>query len=246
MRFNIITRHRRSQFFVLRRRSSGFATRVLACGIAHIVEDLTGELDVIVREFADFRIVDTENLGLFACAEGETGDEVHDEEDDAGTAEGVDTTGDGVSELVAELDPVVVEPSTRDLSEAVQMRYVVCGEESREDVADETTDGMLGEDVESIVDAEDELELGGVVGTGGSDDTVDDSGPCGNETGSRSDGYKTGDDSGAEPDSGPFALKTVIENTPGDTSDASGQVSYDGCHNSTHVCSESGTIAMLV
>jgi len=41
---------------------------------------------------------------------------------------------------------------------------VVGREEGGQDVADEAADGVLGEDVEGVVDAEEELELGGVVG----------------------------------------------------------------------------------
>jgi len=43
------------------------------------------------------------------------------------------------------------------------MCYVVGSEEGSENVADKTTDGVLGEDIERIVNAEDELQLGGVL-----------------------------------------------------------------------------------
>lgn len=152
---------------------------------------------------------------------------------------------------------MAVEPAAFDDREAVQMRYVVCGEEGGEDVADETANGVLGEDVEGVVDAEDELELGCVlgvlasvsrgeggdtyIGTGGSDDTVDDGRPGWDVTGPGSDGYETGDDTGAETDSGPLAFKTVIQDTPCDTSDAGSQVGNDGCHDGAEVGSESRT-----
>ena len=60
------------------------------------------------------------------------------------------------------------------------MDYVVCSEEAGQDVADETSDGVHGEDVKRVVDAENELELGGIVGTCCSDDAIDDGRPGGN------------------------------------------------------------------
>lgn len=139
------------------------AGAVLALDVAGVVQHLARQLYVVVRELANLRIVDTEDLGLLGSAQREAGDQVHDEEDQAGAAERVDTAADGIRELVAELDPVAVEPATGDDAEAVEMCYVVCGEEGSEDVADQTTDGVLGEDIERIIDAEDELELGSVL-----------------------------------------------------------------------------------
>jgi hypothetical protein len=75
----------------------------------------------------------------------------------------------------------MVEPAAWDLGEAIEMCYVISGEEGCEDVADETTDGMFGKDIKSIIDTEDELELGGVVSTCGTDNTIDDCSPSGDE-----------------------------------------------------------------
>ena len=135
----------------------------------------------------------------------------------------------------------MVEPASRDLGEAVEMSYVVCGEERGEDVADKTSNGVLGEDIEGVVDAEDELELGGIVGACGSDDSVDDCRPGGHESGTGSNGNETSHNSRAESNCGPFAFETVIKDTPGDTSDAGGQVGYNCGHDSAHVGCESGT-----
>lgn len=143
--------------------SVGVASAVLAIDIAGVVQHLAGQLYIVVRELANLSIVDAEDFSLLGSAERETWDQVHDKEDDAGTAEGVDTASYGISELVAELDPVAIEPAAGDDAEAVEMCYVVCGEESGQDVANETADGVLGEDIEGIINAEDELELGGVL-----------------------------------------------------------------------------------
>lgn len=63
--------------------------RVLAVFVTHVVQDLTSQLNVVVCELADFSIVDSEDLCFFGSAEGESWDEVHNEEDETGTEEGV-------------------------------------------------------------------------------------------------------------------------------------------------------------
>ncbi len=151
-----------------------WCTGVLALCVGHVVEHLAGQLNVVICELANLCVVDTEDFGFLAGAKREAWDEVHDEEDEAGSTKGVETAGGRVSKLVTELDPVVVEPASRDLGEAIKMCYVVGSEEGCEDIANETTDGMFSEDIERIINTEDELELGSVVGTCGTDDTIDD------------------------------------------------------------------------
>lgn len=86
---------------------------------------MTAELDVVVGELAELAVVQAHLLLLGGDAQAEAGDEVHEEEDDAGEDEGVGETGDAVGELVGELDVVVVEPTTGDDGETVEMRYVI-------------------------------------------------------------------------------------------------------------------------
>lgn len=68
---------------------------------------------------------------------------------------------------------MLVEPAAVDLGEAIEVRYVVGGEEGCEDVADESTDGVLSEDIKGVVDTEDELELGGILRRGVNCDSED-------------------------------------------------------------------------
>lgn len=75
----------------------------------------------------------------------------------------------------------------------------------------------------------------------GTDDTVDDGSPGWDETRTRSDGNEASNNARAETDSGPLALKTVIENTPCDTTNTGSQVGDNSGHNSAHVSSQSGT-----
>jgi hypothetical protein len=217
------------------------ASGVLAIGIGHVVEDLTGQLNIIVGKLANLSIVDTENFGFLGGAKGKTGDEVHDEEDEAGSEERVETARDGIRELVTELDPVAVDPSTWNLGETIEMSNVVGSEEGSEDVANKTTNGVLGKDIEGIINTKDELELGSVVGTCGTDNTVNDGSPGWNVTGTRSNSDESGNDTRAETNSRPLAFKTVIKNTPSDASNACSQVGDNSGHDSAHVGCESGT-----
>jgi len=215
--------------------------RVFAVRIRHFVQDLTGQLNVVVCELANLCIINTQDFGFLASTERETGDQIHDEEDEAGSTERVGTSGDRISELVAELDPVVVEPATRDLGEAIKMCYIVSSEESCKNVADETTNGVFSENIKSIIDTEDEFELGCVVSSCGTDNTIDNCRPGRDEAGPWRDSNKAGNDTGAETNSGPFALKTIIKDTPCDTSNAGSQVSNNSGHDSAHVGGKSRT-----
>lgn len=86
---------------------------------------LAAEFYVIIGKFAELGIIHTDNFVLWGCAEGETGDEVHDKEDEAGAEEGVGETGNTICELVGKLDPVVVEPAAVNDGEAIEMCYVI-------------------------------------------------------------------------------------------------------------------------
>ena len=151
------------------------------------IDDIPRQLHVIVRELADLGVVHAQHLGFLRGAQLQTGDQVHDEEDEAGAAEGVGEAADGVGELVGQLDPVAVEPAAGDGGEAVEVGDVVAvhakkglarhlrrnwgvtvgvdlrSKEAGAEIADQTADSMDGKDVERVIDAEEKLQLGGVV-----------------------------------------------------------------------------------
>lgn len=95
--------------------------------------------------------------------------------------------------------------------------------------------------IKSIVNAHDVLELGAVVASSGTNNAEDDSRPGWDETRSRSDGNETSDDTGAETNGGPLLLESVVEETPGDTSNGSSQVGDNGSHDSTEVSTQGRT-----
>lgn len=97
----------------------------------------------------------------------EARDQVHDEQDDARSDEGVRASGKRIRKLVPDLDPVLVDPTPRDLSDPVQSRNIVRSEEGRADVSNKATHAVDCKDVEGVVDTEEELQLRGVVGEAG-------------------------------------------------------------------------------
>jgi hypothetical protein len=74
--------------------------------------DFAGKLDIVVSKLAYLDVVDTGGFFFFSGAEAQGGDEAPDEiegaEDETRADEGVGATGEGVGELVPDLDPVVV------------------------------------------------------------------------------------------------------------------------------------------
>jgi hypothetical protein len=153
--------------------------RVSASGIVvDVVENFPRQLHVIVGKFANLRVVDAEDFRLLGGPQPQAGNHVHDEQDQTRAGKGVQAAAEGVGKLVAHLDPMVIEPTTGNVRRAVQYGDVVGGEECGADVADEAADTVNGEDVEGIINAEQKLELRGVVGKCGAEDTEDDSSPC--------------------------------------------------------------------
>ena len=82
-------------------------------GPAHA--NLSVEGDVIVGHLADPVLVDTDDLLVIVRSKTKEGDKVEQPADGGGDDERVGGTGDGVGELVTDLDPVLVEPSTSNL-----------------------------------------------------------------------------------------------------------------------------------
>ena len=140
----VILGRRRKGLFVRFQWRSTWIARVLGIVLVQsvAVDNITGELDVVVlhrsepdttglegvityRELADFRIVHTEDLGLFAGTKTKTGNQIHQEQDDARSAKGVGKARGGVGKLIGQLDVVAIEPSTMNCGEPVEMRDVI-------------------------------------------------------------------------------------------------------------------------
>lgn len=108
-------------------------------------------------------------------------------------------------------------------------------EEGREDVSDETTDAVNRKNVESVIAAQEVLELSRVVASDTPAYTEHHRSPGWNVSGTRSNADETSDDTRAESNSGPLAFETVVNQAPCDTTDTSSKVGAYSRHDSAKV-----------
>lgn len=94
---------------------------------------------------------------------------------------------------------------------------------------------MDSKDIKTVVDANEELELGGKVTAETAHDTDDDGTPGRHEARSRSNGNEAGDGAGAETDGAPLLLEAVVEEGPGDAAAAGGEVGHVAGHDGADV-----------
>lgn len=122
-------------------------------------EEVPPDLDVVVRELAVLVVVHAEQLCLLGGAELQAGGQVDELGDGGGGGEGVGGGGDDGGELPAEDGVVAVEEAAAGAGvDAVEADDGARGEEAVEDEADDAADAVLGEDVEGVVDADEELD----------------------------------------------------------------------------------------
>lgn len=76
------------------------------------VGDVTGELDVVVSEFAALDVIKTKLLLLGSHAERQAGHEVEQEANEGRHDERPGAAGDGLGKLVTKLNEVTVDPAT--------------------------------------------------------------------------------------------------------------------------------------
>lgn len=115
------------------------------------------------------------------------------------------------------------------------------GKKGRQDIADDTADCVDRKNVESIVAAEEILELGSIVAGDATAHAKNNSRPRGYKAGSGSNANQASNDTRAETHSRPLALQAIVDQTPGDAAGASSEVSDDSGHDGTQVGGEGGT-----
>lgn len=94
---------------------------------------------------------------------------------------------------------------------------------------------MNSEDIQAIVNAKEELELGRKVAANSTNDSEDDGSPGSDETSTRGNSDEARNGTGAESDRGPLLLEAVVEQHPGHTTDTSSEVGVEAGHDSTDV-----------
>jgi hypothetical protein len=114
----------------------------------------------------------------------------------------------------------------------------VRSKDTREQVADDATNAVLSEDIHGLINANEELDLGGKVADDTANDTEDDGSPGGDVAGGRGDGDEAGNGTRAEADGAPLLVEAVIEQAPGEATDASSNVGNKASHDSAEVGSE--------
>lgn len=105
-------------------------------------------------------------------------------------------------------------------------------ENTSEEIADYTANTVHGKNIKSIIDANEELELGCKVAASAAHDANDYCAPGRHEACGGRDGDEAGDGTGAEANGAPFLLEAVVEENPDNTGAAGGEMrdvaSYQG------------------
>ena len=94
---------------------------------------------------------------------------------------------------------------------------------------------MHRKDIQSIINADEEFEFGGVVASSSANNAENNSRPSWNVTRPWCDRDEACDNSGAEADRGPFPFESVVKDTPGNASDRSSQVGDDRGHDRAQI-----------
>lgn len=192
-------------------------------------------------KFAVLVIVHTQQLSLLTRPELETRDEINALRNNSRHNKRVAGDSTNVGNLNVELLPVVVNPTTVDETsvDAVQTDDVVGTKERIENETDHSTDSVFGEHIERIVNANNELDLGGEVTANTGDHTEDDGCPWRNETGGRSGGHEPRNGTGAPANKRPLLGETEIEETPSHSGEHGSQARVPASHGGTEVSTES-------
>jgi hypothetical protein len=122
---------------------------------------VTADLDVVVGKLAKLVVIHTEELSLLRSTKLQTWDLVDDEGEDSADGEGVDGDGNNVRNLLVDsrgstrnrttLNPVV---------DTVESNDVVGSEDAVEEESNHSSDTVLSEHIERIVNLDPELDCG--------------------------------------------------------------------------------------
>lgn len=122
-------------------------------------KEVSADLDVVIREFAVLIVIHTKELSLFRGTELQSRNEVDDLSNDGRHDEGISGGSDNGSDLPANNDVVSIHEATCSTGvDAVEANDGATGEKSIEDEANDTTDTVLGKDIERVVNSNKELD----------------------------------------------------------------------------------------
>ena len=122
-------------------------------------EVVTADLDVVVRELAELVIIHTKQLSFFRGAQVQTGDFIDDEGEDGADDEGVCGAGDDVGNLLVDSGTLAGNgTSCKTVVDSVETDDVIGAENAVEEKTPHSSDTVLGEHIERIVDLDPELD----------------------------------------------------------------------------------------
>lgn len=126
-------------------------------------EVVTADLDVIVGELAELVVVHAEQFGFLGCAELEAGNLVDDEGEESADDERVRGNGDDVGNLLVDGSGRAGNGTTLDsVVHAVEADDVVGTEDAVEEESNHSSDAVLSEHIEGIVNLDPELDCRGL------------------------------------------------------------------------------------
>lgn len=173
-------------------------------------------LNVVVSKLAVLVIVHAKKLGFFGGAEVKTRDKVDALGDESRHDERISHGGANIGNLNVQLLIVVVDKAAGNfLVDTIQADDVISSKETVEDQTDNASESVFSEYIESVVDANNELDLGAEVTNNSSNDSENDAGPGRDITGSGCSGDETRDGTGTPADERPLLGEAVIEKGPG-------------------------------
>lgn len=160
-------------------------------------EERRGRAHVVVRDLAALGLVEADNLRVLVAPEAAARDVVDNEQEDVGDDGRVGNDRARRRELPPDLLVVVVDPA-RALRVPVKADHARVGKDSGQDGTDETADRVKRKTVNGVVDAEEDLESGGVVGGDRPEEADRERRGSADESGSGRDSDETSEDTRAE------------------------------------------------
>ena len=120
---------------------------------------VTADLDVVVCEFAKLVIVHSKKFSLLRCAQLETGNLVDGEGEEGADSKGVGSAGADVSNLLVDCGTLASDRTSRkSIVDTVETDDVVGAENTVEKETHHSSDTVLSEHIEGIVDLDPELD----------------------------------------------------------------------------------------
>lgn len=122
-------------------------------------EVVTADLNVVVGEFTELVIIHTEELSLLRGAELQSGDFVDDKGEESADDEGVGGAGDDVGNLLVNGSSLTSDStSSKSVVDTVEADDVVGTEKTVEEETPHSSDTVLSEHIEGIVNLDPELD----------------------------------------------------------------------------------------